>query len=117
MTTTTISIKSIGFQAWQSDAGHMVRAGRNGNGRHYISVRGSDGGLLEFYRDRQPWGIDYMPSTHEIRAAIRRYDSGERGSQPNDDARRQTEAWEAAHPRIPMNQGGLEALIAADRPS
>ena len=48
-----------------------------------------------------------------IRATVERLRAGETTSKQIMDG---IAAWNAAHPRIPMDQGGLEALIEADRP-
>ena len=65
---------------------------------------------------RSPFGGLNQHGKHDGAAAeaCRRFDAGERG---NPEAARLTAQFEAANPRIPMDRGGLGALIAADAPS
>jgi len=105
---------------WTTDAGHTVTVGGGGPCGDHVTVR-LGGEWVSLQRSDlirecgSPFdGGRYYPPSSILRAAVAHFDAGERGSA---EGARLTAEFRRANPVIPMERGGLAALIAADRPS
>lgn len=92
-----------------SSLGHRVSASDGGCGPQITVRRGGE--YLSLVMVGSVLAIGQWDG--QAAAACRRFDLGERG---NPEATRLHREFSAENPRIPMTAGGLEALLAADRP-
>lgn len=95
-----------------TDAGHTITLDLNMPAGRQVTVA-KDGEYLRVPLTRSMMHFETLLDS-AIVALAARFDAGERGDAASDAI---TAAFVAAHPRIPLNAGGIDALIAADRPS